>query len=145
MTKDEIVGWHHCLNGHEFEKTVGDSVGQGSLACCGPWGCKKLDMTQQLNSNNLFYIHSAQQGRKMSHVTFVESELHRNLETFPRLYQQKIVETVQNLLLPSIIQAIFNLLTLTEYRIREKKNLNNLLKSFLLIILGLYTMNKMDG
>ena len=40
-----MVGWHHQLNGHEFEETPGDSVGQGSLACCSQWGCKELDMT----------------------------------------------------------------------------------------------------
>ena len=39
------VGWHHWLNGHEFEQTVGDSEGQGSLACCSPWGPKELDTT----------------------------------------------------------------------------------------------------
>ena len=43
---------HHLLNGHEFEQTLGDSEGQGSLACCGPWVRKELDMTQQLNSKN---------------------------------------------------------------------------------------------
>ena len=45
MTEDEMVGWHHRLNGCEFEQTLGDSEGQGSLACCSPWGCKELDMT----------------------------------------------------------------------------------------------------
>ena len=44
-TEDEIVGWHHQLNGHKFEQTLGDSEEQGSLACCSPWGCKELDMT----------------------------------------------------------------------------------------------------
>ena len=43
--KDEMVGWHHQLNGHEFEQTPGDSEGQKSLECCSPWGCKELDMT----------------------------------------------------------------------------------------------------
>ena len=37
-TKDEMVGWHHWLNGHEFEQSLGDSEGQGNLACCSPWG-----------------------------------------------------------------------------------------------------------
>ena len=37
-TEDEMVGWHHQLNGHEFEQTLGDSEGEGSLACCSPWG-----------------------------------------------------------------------------------------------------------
>ena len=46
MTDDEMVGWHYWFNGHEFEQTLGDSEGQGSLVCCSPWGCKELDMTE---------------------------------------------------------------------------------------------------
>ena len=46
VTEDEIVGWHHQLNGHEFEQAPGDSEGQGSLVCGSPWGCKELDMTE---------------------------------------------------------------------------------------------------
>ena len=38
MTEDDMVGWHQCLNGHKFEKALGDGEGQGSLACCSPWG-----------------------------------------------------------------------------------------------------------
>ena len=49
MTKDEMVGWHHQLDGHEFEQAPGVGDGQGSLACCSPWGCKELDMTEQMN------------------------------------------------------------------------------------------------
>ena len=45
MTEDEMVGWPHQLNGHEFEQTLGDSEGQGSLACCRPCGCKESDTT----------------------------------------------------------------------------------------------------
>ena len=45
MTEDEIVGWHHGLNGHEFEQAPGDGDGQGSLVCCSPWGNKELDTT----------------------------------------------------------------------------------------------------
>ena len=41
----EMAGWHHQLNGHEYEQTLGDSEGQGSLACCSPWGLKMSDMT----------------------------------------------------------------------------------------------------
>ena len=48
-TEDEMVGWHHQLNGHEFEQAPGDGDGQGSLACCSPWGHKALDMTERLN------------------------------------------------------------------------------------------------
>ena len=50
--EDEMVGWHHWLNGREFEKTPGDGEGQGSLACCSQWGHKKSDTTEQLNNNN---------------------------------------------------------------------------------------------
>ena len=45
-----MVGWHHRLNGHEFEQAPGVGDGQGSLACCSPWGHKEQDMTEQLNS-----------------------------------------------------------------------------------------------
>ena len=44
-TEDEMVGWHHQLNGHEFEQALGDGDGQESLTCCSSWGCKELDMT----------------------------------------------------------------------------------------------------
>ena len=47
--EDEMVGWHHGLSGYEFEQTPGVGDGQGSLACCSPWGCKESDMTEQLN------------------------------------------------------------------------------------------------
>ena len=49
MTEDEMVGWHHQFDGHEFEQALGVGDGQGSLACCNPQGCKELDMTEQLN------------------------------------------------------------------------------------------------
>ena len=49
MTEDEMVGWHHLLNGHEFEQAPGAGDGQGSLECCSPWGCKELEMTERLN------------------------------------------------------------------------------------------------
>ena len=52
MTEDEMVGWHHQLKGHEFEQSLGDSEGQGSLAYCSPWGRKELDMTEWLKNNN---------------------------------------------------------------------------------------------
>ena len=45
MTEDEMVGWHHRLDGHEFEEALGDVDGQGSLACCSPWGGKESNMS----------------------------------------------------------------------------------------------------
>ena len=50
MTEDEMVGWHHQFNGHELGQTPGDGDGQGSLACCSPWGCEELDTTWRLNN-----------------------------------------------------------------------------------------------
>ena len=47
--QDEMVGWHHRLNGHEFKQAPGVGNGQGSLACCSPWGCKESDTTERLN------------------------------------------------------------------------------------------------
>ena len=49
MTEDEMVGWHHRLNGHESEQALGVGDRQGSLLCCSPWGCKEEDTTQRLN------------------------------------------------------------------------------------------------
>ena len=51
MTEDEMVGWHHQLDGHEFEQALGVGDGQGGLECCSQWGHKESDTTEQLNSN----------------------------------------------------------------------------------------------
>ena len=52
MTEDGMVGWHHRLNEREFEQTLGEGEGQGSLVCCSPWGRKESDMTERLNHSN---------------------------------------------------------------------------------------------
>ena len=52
-TEDEMAGWHHRLNGHEFGYTPGAGDGQGGLTCCGPWGLKESDTTEQLNWTEL--------------------------------------------------------------------------------------------
>ena len=49
MTEDEMVEWHHRLEGYEFEQALGVGDGQGSLACCSSWDHKESDMTKQLN------------------------------------------------------------------------------------------------
>ena len=61
MTEDEMVGCHHRLDGHEFEQVLGVGGGQGSLACCSPWGHKESDTTEQLNRKQT-------EGRVMSPV-----------------------------------------------------------------------------
>ena len=48
MTEDEMFGWHHQVDGHEFEEALGVGDGQGSLACCNSWGCKESDTTDRL-------------------------------------------------------------------------------------------------
>ena len=57
MKEDKMVGWHHFLNGHEFEQTQGNGDGQGSLVCCSPQGHKELDTTWQLNNNVYIYVY----------------------------------------------------------------------------------------
>ena len=56
MAEDEMVGWHHQFNGHEFEQALGESEGQGGLACCSPRGCKESDMIERLNNNSSVHI-----------------------------------------------------------------------------------------
>ena len=53
MTEDKMVGWHHRLNGYEFEPTPGAGDRQGGLVCCSPWGRKESDMTEQLNNKQM--------------------------------------------------------------------------------------------
>ena len=52
--RDEIAGWHHQINGHEFEQTQGDGDGHGGVACCSPWGHKESDTTEKLNNKKYF-------------------------------------------------------------------------------------------
>ena len=62
MTEDEMAGWHHRLDGHEFEQALGVGDGQRRLAFCSPWGCKELNITEWLNWNELClqkYIHTS--------------------------------------------------------------------------------------
>ena len=61
-----MVGWHHRLNGQEFEQTQGDSERQGILVCCSPWSPKESDMTKLLNNNNLL-------GANMYHIKGLKS------------------------------------------------------------------------
>ena len=56
MTEDEMVGWHHQLNGHGFEQTSGDSEGQGNPACCSPVGRKESDTTERLSNNKILLV-----------------------------------------------------------------------------------------
>ena len=84
-TKNEMVGWYHWLNGHEFEEAPGDGEGQGSLACCSSWGHKESDMTERLNNNNLEYIKNVYNNNKTTHFKnghwtwiYISPQLHKH-------------------------------------------------------------------
>ena len=68
MTENEMIGWHHRLSGHEFEQTLGDTEGEGSLVFCSPWGFKDSDTTEWLNnklgSGCQFLLHNREKGSK---------------------------------------------------------------------------------
>ena len=69
-TEDEMVGWHHWLKGHESEQTLGDSEGQGSLACCRPRGHKELDTTERLNNNSNNIKSTLKKKKKKEYLLF---------------------------------------------------------------------------
>ena len=77
MTEDEMAGWHHQLDGHGFGWTLGICEGQGALACCGSWGRKELDTTEQLNWTDLLY-HSVSSPLSTRHIqlTILNSKAH---------------------------------------------------------------------
>ena len=68
MTEDEMVGWHHRLNRHEFEQTLGVVDGQKSLVCCSPWGCKESGMTEWLNLAFPFFSRGSSPPRDWTQV-----------------------------------------------------------------------------
>ena len=87
MTEDEVVGWHHQRDGHEFEQALGVGDRQGGLACCSPWGRRELDMTERLNNNIPLSItqvqssHSSDQNIPHSSPSSIESlEISRLLQ-----------------------------------------------------------------
>ena len=61
MTEDEMVGWHHRLNGHEFEQALRVGDGQESLVCCSPWGHMESDMTERLNGTEYIRYYSSRE------------------------------------------------------------------------------------
>ena len=69
--KDEMVGWHHLLDGHEFEKVPGVGDGQGSLVCCSPWGYKESDTTEWLNWTELLRIFSEGNHGQVHNITLI--------------------------------------------------------------------------
>ena len=74
MTEDKMVGWHHRLDGYEFEQALGIDEGQGSLVCCTPWGHKKWGLNEQLNWTDSWL--------KISTVSSLTNCLHRDLSLY---------------------------------------------------------------
>ena len=66
-----MVGWHHQLDGHEFEQALGGGEGQRNLACCSPWGHKELDMTERLNNNKSYTLLSTAGGNRTFHLNIL--------------------------------------------------------------------------
>ena len=104
MTEEEMVGWHHCLDGHGFEQTPGVGDGQGSLECCSPRGCKDSDMTEQLNNNSSFIVTSVQfSSVSQSCLTLCDPKkhstpglpVHHQLAEPTQTYVHKVSEAIQ--------------------------------------------------
>ena len=68
-----MVGWHYQLNGHEFEQALGDGEGQGSLACCSPWGRKELDRAERLNTTTTTTTTTKNQSRRIGRLKGLET------------------------------------------------------------------------
>ena len=90
-TENEMVGWHHRLNGHEFEQALGDGEGQGSLACCSPRGHKESDMTEWLNNDN--------KAKQVDKVYLIElDKILQNMSTFLCISKSKpIIKSRKNI------------------------------------------------
>ena len=81
-TEDEMVRWHHWLNGQESEQTLGDGEGQGSQACCSLWGCKESEMSERLNNSKLECLPGTQFMGTQQHIPW---PLSTSSPTLPRL------------------------------------------------------------
>ena len=89
MTEDEMAGWHHRLNGHEFGWTPGVGDGQGGLACCNSWGHKELDTTERLNWTAYSIIY-------MYYSFFIHSSVYRHLGCFHCIFISIVNSTAVN-------------------------------------------------
>ena len=93
VTEDEMIGWYHWLNGHEFEQTPGDSRGQGNMVCYSPWGCKESDTTEPLKNNNVIQSFSGALQHLQGHVSM--PSLHTQAWSFPSSTSQVSQEALK--------------------------------------------------
>ena len=100
ITEDEIVGWHHQLNGREFEQTPGDSEGQRSPACYSPWDRRELHTTEWLNSNKPLH------GRKVFQSKGFVSRVHKEL--LPRKSKKSLPSSFKTV--HEVLDSIYSLL-----------------------------------
>ena len=87
--EDEMVGWHHQLNGHEFKWIPGDTEGQASLACCCPWGCKESDTTEWPNNTNEGKCHEPLENSREEWLVLF---MHEGWGTFHRTQEDSILK-----------------------------------------------------
>ena len=100
MTEDEMVGWHHRLDAHEFEQALRVGDGQGSLACCSPWGHKKLDTTEWLNWTERYIMRTSR------------SPLRRKTKLIPRSILARYMRNYVNMNITVILPKIHKHLSL---------------------------------
>ena len=93
-TEDEMIRWHYWLNGHEFEQTLWDHAGKGSLVCCSPWDCKQSDITEWLKNNNHDRIHRP---NRLSFSLWAQRPLK---ELVPQLLMYAQVRVIKSLFYP---------------------------------------------
>ena len=86
-TEDEMVGWYHQLDGHEFEQALGVGDGQGCLVCCSPWGLNELDTTEQLNWTELYIALGASQVAQMVKNLYTNAGDARNASYYMKMKQ----------------------------------------------------------
>ena len=154
-----MVGWCHRLNGHEFEQAPGDSEGQGSLACCSPWGHKELDTTERLN--NIYILKNSigggkginiHQQKKGDHLQicvwflFTLSNLKPLLLLLPSLVKKKSVGFQTLSCTPPIISLLTFCLTLGQLLNLTKLHFPNIqikviLSVMVRVVLSVITVN----
>ena len=104
--EDEMVGWHHRLNGHEFEQTLGDSEGQGSLVSCSPWDRRNSPMTGPLNNNKELGIVVFVTPWAAAHQAFLSFTISQSFSIVSMMPSNHLILCISLFLLPTIFASI---------------------------------------